>query len=250
MINVAPWRQKYPSWVDVSAATSSLVLANCSARLPLADFRPYNELYSPKTLFNVLTSASLTTFLPVFNEYNALLARGGDPDDFDWVGHMEPHKEAFLPNLAKFSSIQVTKKLFQYYCVNSFDAVVADRLTKDMTRSAYRKFYRYGRSLTFVSETFAMVLGAEAIGRSAILTVDSALELRKWLQSKKREYNLLAAGQWVVKKSLRMLIGSSMSALGFAIGSLFDQKFMLLGGLLAMVAEFAITPVCDALIGI
>lgn len=249
MINVVPWRHKYPSWADASASTSSLASFNCSNRLPLADFKPYSELYSPKVIIGAVSSAALVSFYPVLNDYNALIAAGGDPDSFDWAAKMEPHKGAFLPNLGRLYSIQLTKKLLQYCCVNSLEAAVADRLTKDTLRSASRKFFRHGRSLTFLSETFAMAVGADMLFRLATLAVDSTIEFRNWLQNKKRELDVVAAARWAAKRSLKMFIGSVMGALGFALGSFIDQKYMIMGGLMASLSELAISPACDALIG-
>lgn len=249
MFGVAPWRQKYP--LQWGTPWSSVELVTCASqmRMHLADFKPYTELYNPKLLFGTVSSAALLTFLPVLQDHNAFVASGGDADKFDWGAHMGPHYSKFLPNLGRLYSIQFVKKLYQYYCVNNFDVVIADRYTKDIVRSAARKFNRYGRSLVFLSETFQMALGADVLYRLSVLTVDSAMELRNWFSNKQREFDLIFAGQWFVKKALKMCIGSLVGAAGFAMGSSVDQRFMILGGLMASLSELAAAPVCDFLLG-
>lgn len=218
---------------------------NCSARPPLSDFKSYHELYSHKLILGTVSSAALLTYAPVLNEYNALVAAGGDIEDFEWTAHMERYHQHLIPNFERLFSIQVVKKFLQYKLVNSLESIVADRFIKDILKSAARKFNRYGRSLTLLTETFTMAVRADVLYRLAILTVDSVGELRNWFMSKRREFNILFAGRWLLKRALRLVLGSAMGAIGFAIGSFVDQKFMILGGLCASLSEIAMTPIFD-----
>lgn len=241
MIKVSPWRQNY----------QSLSLVNCSNsfRLPLADFKPYSELYSPKVAIGTLTSAALTTFYPVLNDHHMFIASGGDPEDFDWSGRMQPHYSKLLPNVGRLYSIQVIKKIMQYYCVNNMDVGIADHYVKDILKSSVRKFARHGRSFVFLTKTITMALRADVLYRLAILTIDSAVEIRNWLSRKNRKFYLISAAKWLVKKSVKMFIASVAASIGFAVGSLVDQKFAFLGGVLATLSEIAVTPACELLLG-
>jgi hypothetical protein len=80
MIGVVPWQQKYPSW----GTAATIQLGSCSfptssyvgIRLPLADFKPYNELYSLRIIGNTTLQAVLTAFLPVLNDFQTFTAGG------------------------------------------------------------------------------------------------------------------------------------------------------------------------------
>lgn len=173
---------------------------------------------------------------------------GEDPDLYDWGKEIKPHIPNILPSLGKLYTILSIKKLYQYYCVNSYEAVIAGQFTKDIAKSAARKLNRYGRSFFFLSNTFSMCVKADFLYRLSLLTFDTGSALYRWASDKKREIDILVAGKWFAKKSLRLFLSSIAASFGFALGSLVDQKY-LLSVLLMTASDTFMSAAADILIG-
>jgi hypothetical protein len=174
---------------------------------------------------------------------------GNDPDEYDWGKKMKPHVSDILPSFGKLYTILSIKKMYQYFCVNNYEAVIAGQFTKDIAKSATRKLSRYGRSFMFISNTFTMCLKADFLYRLSLLTFDSAAALYTWLSNKRREYDFVFAGKWFIKKMLRIFIGSVGASVGFAVGSLVEQKY-LLSALLMTASDTLLVTAADSLLGL
>ena len=256
---MAPWKRRYLVWPS-SLQDGSLVLPT-NMNVNLRDFKPYTELYSLKVITNSTVQAAVISFLPVLNEFNAytlagkisrklhslsinLSCAGNDPDTFDWGGKIKPCIPNYIPSLGRLYSILCIKKAYQYYCVNACNSFLAAAFTKDIAKSASRKLIRYGRSSYFVFETFGMCLKADFLYRLSLLTFDTGAALYEWVLRKRRELDIIFAFKWFAKKTVRIFLGSIAASIGFAVGSLVEQKY-LVSALLMTVSDTMMNSTLD-----
>ena len=98
-----------------------------------------------------------------------------------------------------------------------------DRLTKDATKSAIRKWYKCN-AFQLYGRVIKTSLWSSLIHYTSLLTVDIAYEL--YTLSKKKNFNITRCSKLIIKKFGNTLVCWFLSSVGFAVGALISPVYL------------------------
>jgi hypothetical protein len=215
-------------------------------RPKLSDYKPITDLFTVKSLFSIFLRAALLPMNVVLDQYNRFLMQQekkikagyiDDYEEFDWNGVLHSNYNKFLSELCRLFSASFIRKVMEELCIDNYSLKIADKLTKDVQKSALRKAIRLSDRYAVCQQIFHTSLWSSALGYGSFFIYDVAYRFFEAIQQsytvwKKRGF-VEACKQWPVvdltifgvKKVILTATTWSSSSLGFAIGCYFDVKY-------------------------
>lgn len=230
-----------------------IVLVSTSKRPYLADLQPFTVVFSLKNFGLQVLKAALIPLNSIVNEYNVYTIKAaqedeGDIEEFDWNAAYQRHIPSFLPSLLRNITISVVKRFMEETALRFLPLRVVDRLTKNVGKSALRKFAKYNSKWIACSKLFFTALWGNVTFNATSLLYDIGLRLCNDIQLVYHDCvdfwhnharKLVA---FIAKKGLYYAVCGVSSAAGYALGSLLNASFG--GSIGSMLMEVTAASLC------
>lgn len=212
----------------------AMQLLSSSSRSYLDD---YGLLTDPKYFGEqakqVVMKSVLLQGLVVLTEYSKHLEkqieaqeRGQEMEEFDFKPSQDVFLEKVLHLSFKAGCNLVVRKIYEAACVANLNIRLADRLTKDVTKSALRKLAKYG-SVDTAGRIFFTCCWSGCLRTVAVFTVDCCFALYDNLVGEKKDEKRGSVGDvsvWAVKRLAFHSMCMVWGAAGFALGVMIEPK--------------------------
>jgi hypothetical protein len=119
--------------------------ASASKRPYLKDYKPFSDLYTPKSITTVFSLSALIPLNKVILEFNQHMDDSeNDPADFKWEETIMRHMPEFISQFQRNTCVAIIKKLCEMWALENLPMRLTDKLTKDLYKSFERKLARLG----------------------------------------------------------------------------------------------------------
>lgn len=229
---------------DVNSNLSSSV--DSVTRSKLSDYKPVTDLFTMKNVSTIVLRSALIPTNLVLLEYNKFMIEQekkqqdgliDEMEEFNWNEVLIANYNKFTNELCRLSVVSIIKKLLEVIGIESLSLSLADKLTKDIQKSAMRKYLRWPNNRYLLCQKMLFTsLRATAIGYASFFLYDIGyrfVELsQQFIITCKKKGFVVACKQFPVVSlsifTLKKLIifGScwASSSLGYAIGTYVNLK--------------------------
>jgi len=221
-------------------------------RTPRLDVVPREYLSDYKNFYDVFSFTSIVlnaskAFLFAVAPISAALNEKPDMDEEEQKLLLDDFKRALPVNVCRAFGISFIKKLYDAACVQYMNNRLADKLVKDITKSASRKVAKFGRLITTKKMVKTALIG-QISSTISCFTYDIMQSLYEIIFVDKKLPAVRAVCKWAALKLLYYLVSWSSCSLGFALGVLIHPKYGTY--IFSTVFEFVGTATYFGLVGI
>jgi hypothetical protein len=208
------------------SSISDLILATSfyKKRKYLEDYKDFKEAFYLKSIALQLIKAVIADGSALLLDYTQYLDKlieaekeGIEIDEYDMVNKIILFLNKCRETSIRFLSVSWIKKSYELYATLYFDHRIADKLTKDISKSLIRKISRMSR-FEASRKIIKTTLNASAIFALSSFTYDILYNIYDSIMYKK-QYSFQNITIWVFKKCTYYFIVTFGSAVGFSIGS-------------------------------
>lgn len=241
------WSLSSPKFHLTAVAYAPYAQINGSKRAYLSDLKPFSDVYSTKNLTYQLLKAVLLPTQLILNDFTkheneTLELEEEDRTDFDWDGAIQSRMQLFWPLAAKFLTVSAGRSVLEHISLAYLPVKIVDRLTKDLTKSIYRKYAKYSRFTACTKIMHTALWSCIPINCSLLLydvLEHLFLHLKEAIyaaqESKLITKRMVAVVKFTSKKFVYYSVCVASSAVGFGVGSYVNVKYG--GGLGSLLFE-------------
>lgn len=216
----------------------------------MEDLKPFSDFFTVKNVTIQFTKSILIPANTIVFEYNNFLMKVMEEKDmnkeeeFLWEDCLKRNWHAFISSAKRFYSVSFIKKVIESIVEKYIPLKYADKLTKDVTKSMFRKCAKYTK-FEACRRIFSTSIWANAILLYSSFLYDFSVSLHsQWPSGKdvtlSRKASFIAL--LLLKKSLIFSLSLCSSSLGFAVGAYFNIKYCapLLSGVVDLITMTAV----------
>lgn len=128
----------------------------------------------------------------------------------------------FIDNFMKFYSTTIVKKCFELYAKFNFSSKLADKFTKDVSKSFHRKLVKFNRVVA-CQKIFNTSIFSSFLFHFSSLTSETIMKLSSFLLNKENHsrIHIIYSLQWLSQKMIITSASLISSSFGYAIGGYF-----------------------------